>query len=273
MKLTDKDPALRSRADQALEKARKSTNEAVFHKLTREVHGRPRIFDQPPLVYHADPSEADIHNELVPFFESYRETLTPDRRVLFNRYQFVDAAHKVVGVGSVGTVCFVALFMADLDDPLFLQVKEARPSVLEGPAGSSDYPNNGERVVIGQRVMQSASDIFLGWARGPGDRDYYVRQLRDHKISPDLATTTQRVLVGYARLCGRTLARGHAKSGKAAQISGYLGSGRNFDQALTDYAVAYADQVEKDYETFRSAVRAGRFPTETSSSEMEAAIR
>src|SRR6516165_6298859 len=159
--------------------------------------------------------------------------------------------------------------MTDVDDPLFLQVKQALPSVLEGVAGSSAYENNGERVVIGQRVMQSASDIFLGWARAPRGNDFYVRQLRDQKFSINLATSSERGLVAYAKLYGQTLARAHAKSGKALEINGYLGSGSNFDDAITDYAVAYADQVEKDYDAFHAAVRADRFPTETSSSEIE----
>jgi Uncharacterized protein conserved in bacteria (DUF2252) len=163
--------------------------------------------------------------------------------------------------------------MADVDDPLFLQVKQALPSVLEGPTGSATHENNGERVVIGQRIMQSASDIFLGWTGGPQGEDFYVRQLRDQKVAPDLATTTQRSLVLFANLCGQALARAHAKSGKAAEISGYLGSGKNFDYAVSDYAISYADQVEKDYEAFRVAVGAGRFPTETSASAIETAIR
>jgi hypothetical protein len=155
--------------------------------------------------------------------------------------------------------------MTDVGDPLFLQVKQALPSVLDGVAGSSGYENNGERVVVGQRVMQSASDIFLGWARSPTGNDFYVRQLRDQKLSIDLATASERGLVAYAKLCGQTLARAHAKSGKALEMSGYLGSESNFDDAITDYAAAYADRMEKDYDAFHAAVRSGRFPTETSS--------
>ena len=273
MKQMGKDPELRKGLNRILNTAQKRTSEAVFHKMTQEVNGKPRILDQPPLIYHEAPNRYDIEGEIVPFFEAYKGTLPPERRVLFERYQLADAAFKVVGVGSVGTLCYVTLWMADSDDPLFLQVKQARPSVLEGLAGPAQFQNNGERVVVGQRIMQSASDIFLGWTRGPRGNDFYVRQLRDQKVAPDLATATERLLAGYARLCGQTLARAHAKSGKAAQVSGYLGSGNRFDEALTDYAVAYADQVEKDYESFRAAARAGRFPTEVTPSEPEAMMR
>jgi len=236
------DSELEERLDQAVQTAHKRTSEAGLHKMTRDVRGRPRIMDQPPLIYHLDPSKFDLNKDIVPFFEVYRSTLSLDRQVLFNRFQLVDAAFKVVGVGSVGTHCYVTLWMTDVGDPLFLQVKQALPSVLDGVAGSSGYENNGERVVIGQRVMQSASDIFLGWARGSQGNDFYVRQLRDQKFTIDLATS---------------------------EISGYLGLGNNFDDAITDYAAAYADQVEKDYDAFHAAVRAGRFPAETSSSKVE----
>jgi uncharacterized protein (DUF2252 family) len=268
-----KDPEIQKKFDEAVTAAQKRTSEAVFHKITRDVKGKPRIMDQPPLMYHLDSSEVDWGKDIVPFFEAYRATLSQDRRVLFDRYQLVDAVFKVVGVGSVGTHCYVALWMADVDDPLFLQVKQALPSVLADAAGPSSYPNDGERVVIGQRIMQSASDIFLGWTRGPRNNDFYVRQLRDQKVSIDLTSSSERGLVVYAVLCGQTLARAHGRSGKAAEISGYLGSGNNFDDAIVDYAVAYADQVEKDYDAFRDAVKGGRFPTETSGSATEEAIR
>ena len=267
------DPQIRKTLDEAVATAHKRTSEAVFHKITRDVRGRPRIMDQPPLIYHLNPSEFDVKRDMLPFFQAYRSTLSPDRQALIDRYQLVDAAFKVAGVGSVGTHCYVTLWMADLDDPLFLQMKQALPSVLEGLTGSCPYENNGERVVIGQRLMQSASDIFLGWSRDPRGNDFYVRQLRDQKVSADLATMSQRGLLVYAQMCGQTLARAHAKSGKASEISGYLGSGPNFDDAITDYAMAYADQVEKDYEAFRNAARSARLPTETSPSETEAAIR
>src|SRR5262245_35813410 len=240
-----KDPEARKQLNRIVESAHKQTSEAVFHKMTRDVKGRPRIMDQPPFVYHLDHSEFNLQKDVIPFFDAYIATLPADRRVLFDRYELVDAAFKVVGVGSVGTHSYITLWMADVDDPLFLQVKQALPSVLEGLAGRSSYENNGERVVIGQRVMQSASDIFRGWTRGPQGDDFYVRQLRDQKVTPDLATTTERSLALYAKLCGQALARAHAKSGKAAEISGYLGSGKNFDHAVSDYAISYSDQVEK----------------------------
>src|SRR5262249_8875490 len=145
----------------------------------------------------------NVDKEVAPFFAAYRETLPPDRRSLFDHFKFVDVAFKVVGVGSVGTRCYVALMMADRDDPLFLQIKEARASVFEGLAGPSPYTSNSERVVTGQRLMQSASDIFLGWSKGPGGNDFYVRQLRDQKAAADLATIPLRLFFGYARLCGR----------------------------------------------------------------------
>src|SRR5262245_14030556 len=263
------DTELERGLDQAVDTAHKHTSETGFHKMTHDVRGRSRIMDRPPLIYHLDPSKFDLKKDIVPFFEVYRATLPLDRQVLFDRFQLVDAAFKVVGVGSVGTHCYVTLWMTDVGDPLFLQVKQALPSVLGGVADSSDYKNNGERVVIGQKIMQSASDIFLGWTRGPTGNDFYVRQLRDQKFSFDLATMSERGLVAYATLCGQTLARAHAKSGKTLEISGYLGSGSSFDDAITDYAAAYADRVEKDYDAFHAAVHAGRFPTETSSSKIE----
>ena len=258
------DPELGKRLDQVVDTAHRHTSEAGLHKMTRDVKGRPRIMDKPPLISHLDASKFDLKKEIVPFFEVYRATLSPDRQVLFDRFQLVDAAFKVVGVGSVGTHCYVTLWMTDAEDPLFLQVKEALPSVLEGVARLSEYQNNGERVVNGQRIMQSASDIFLGWSRHPEGNHFYVRQLRDQKVSVELATASQRTLVLYAQLCGQALARAHAKSGKASEISGYLGAGANFDDAITDYALAYADQVEQDYAAFQKAVRSGRFPTTTS---------
>jgi uncharacterized protein (DUF2252 family) len=270
------DPVLRKRLDRVVAGADKRSAEVVFHKMTTAARGRrlPRIVDQPPLLYHAPPGKFTVEEHVLPVFEAYKETLPLDRRALIDRYRLVDAAFKVVGVGSVGTLCFVTLWMAAPDDALFLQVKQARPSVLAGlTAGKSTFSNDGERVVVGQRIMQSASDIFLGWTHSPRGSDFYVRQLRDHKIAPDVATATEPVLLGYAQLCGRTLARAHAKSGKAAEITGYLGAGGKFDTAVADYAVAYANQVEQDYQGFSDAVRAGRFRTETSPSEVEAEIR
>src|SRR6516165_8312898 len=261
------------RLRKTVDKARQNTSEHVFHKITTTEHGKPRVVDSPPLLYHSDSSRQDLERDVLPFLEKYRGSLARDHQVLFDRFRVEDCAHKVVGVGSVGTRCYVVLFAGDQDDHLFLQVKEARPSVLEGPAGRSPFANNGERVVTGQRLMQSASDIFLGWSRGMQGRDFYVRQLRDMKIAPDLTGYSPRILTGYARLCGRTLARAHAKAGDAATIAGYVGTTPVFDEAIADYALAYADQVERDYESFRVAIRAGRFPIETLPSETEQALQ
>ena len=266
------DPKYLKRLKKAVEKATHNTSEHVFHKITTAAHGKPRIVDQPPLLFHADPSEFDLERDVLPFLANYRSTLSYERQALFDRFQLVDGAYKVVGVGSVGTRCYILLLAGNQDDHLFLQVKEARPSVLEGLAGPSPFKNNGERVVSGQRLMQSASDIFLGWTEDR-DGDFYVRQMRDMKLAPNLAGYTPAMLAEYATLCGRALARAHAKSGEAATIAGYLGSGGVFDEAVADYALAYADQVEKDYDHFKAAIRSGRFPIQTLPSEIEQAIR
>jgi uncharacterized protein (DUF2252 family) len=273
LKEAAKNAALVNKIKQDVARAQENTSEHVFHKITTLVDGKPRIADQPPLLFHSSPSLPDIEGMIPKFFADYRATLSGDRQVLFDRYRFLDVVHKVVGVGSVGTRCYAVLFVDQQDAHLFLQIKEARPSVLEGRAGPMLFANHGERVVIGQRLMQSASDIFLGWSRGPAGRDYYVRQLRDMKLAPNLTTFTPEFLIAYGQLCGETLARAHAKAGDATTIAGYLGSAETFDEAIRDYALGYADQVEKDYETFQGAVRAGRFPIETMPSETEQAIR
>jgi uncharacterized protein (DUF2252 family) len=267
------DPKIVKMLLNSADKAAQRSTEHVFQKITTVGNGKPRIADQPPLLFHPDPDELDLERDVRPFFESYRGTLSKDRAVLFDHFQFTDGAYKVVGVGSVGTRCLIALFTGDQGDHLFLQVKEARQSVLEGLAGHSPYADNGERVVTGQRLMQSASDIFLGWSRGMNDRHFFVRQLNDMKIAPVLTGYSPRILAGYGGLCGRTLARAHAKAGDAATIAGYLGTTSVFDEAIADYALAYSDQVERDYESFRVAIRAGRFPIETLPSEIEQALR
>jgi uncharacterized protein (DUF2252 family) len=269
----ENDPKLIKRLRKAVEKATQNTSEHVFHKITTTDHGKSRIVDQPPLLYHADPSEFDVERDVVPFLAEYRGTLSYERQALFDRFQLVDAAYKVVGVGSVGTRCSIALLVGNQDDHLFLQIKEARPSVLEGRAGATPFANNGERVVSGQRLMQSASDIFLGWSRGPHGRDAYLRQMHDMKLAPNLTGYTPAILTAYAGLCGTTLARAHAKSGEAATIAGYLGNASTFDDAVAHYALAYANQVDKDYDDFKAAIRSGRFPIETLPSEIEQAIR
>jgi uncharacterized protein (DUF2252 family) len=255
-----------------VEKARGKGHEQVFNKLTEPTKGLPRIVDQPPLIFH--PDKKDLNEKIAAeFFKMYRDTLPAERRMLFDRYQFVDVAAKVVGVGSVGTVCLVALLMASPTDPLFLQIKEARRSVLEPWVKGPKVKHNGERIVVGQRLMQSASDIFLGWAKGPRQgRDFYVRQLRDMKISPDLESMSAVTLANFAELCGMGLARAHDKAGDAAMIAGYLGSKDTFDEAIADYAVAYADQVERDFATFTAAVRKGKLKTDLSPSELSTAL-
>jgi uncharacterized protein (DUF2252 family) len=266
------EPKMVQRLRKCVAEAQHQTTEHVFHKITTSVEGHSRIKDQHPLLFHPDPDDFDLRRDAQPFFSSYTTTLSADRQALFARFSLADVAYKVVGVGSVGTRCLVALFNGDQGEHLFLQVKEARESVLASRTGEAPHANNGERVVLGQRLMQSASDVFLGWAR-MRERDFYVRQLRDMKIAPTLTGYTPRVLHAYGHLCGRVLARAHAKSGDAATIAGYLGSAGVFDEAIAHYAVGYANQVERDYESFRAAVRAGRFPTETTASETEQALR
>jgi uncharacterized protein (DUF2252 family) len=188
-------------------------------------------------------------------FRHYRQSLQPDRRHLLEGYRMVDVARKVVGVGSVGTRCWIVLLLGKDDaDPLFLQVKEAERSVLEPHAGKSEYANHGQRVVEGQRLLQAASDILLGWFRAHApdraERDYYVRQLWDGKLSADIDTMVPENLPIYAEMCAWTLARAHARSGDRIAIASYLGSGATFDRAVGEFAAAYADQNERDYESF-----------------------
>ena len=190
-------------------------------------------------------------------FAAYRSTLPSAYQSLLDRYELRDAAVKVVGIGSVGTSCWVLLFMASEGDPLFLQVKEARPSVLEPYAGKSAYPNHGQRVVDGYRRMQPASDMFLGWSRGRS-RDFFFRQLRDIKISALVETFGEVEMDIYATWCGRALALSHARSGQAAVLSGYMGKSDVFDEAIVAFSMAYADQNEKDHAALERAVRKGQ---------------
>jgi len=188
----------------------------------------------------------------------YRESLPEERRVLFDRYEFVDVAIKVVGIGSVGTVCGVILLLAGGEDPLFLQIKQARASVLEPYAGASALANHGERVVVGQRIMHAASDVFLGWTVTDAGRQFYVRQLHDAKIKPMIEIFDRQALIDYARVCGHALARAHARSGRAALVAGYMGKNAAFDHAVARFALEYADQVERDQARLVAAIRAGR---------------
>jgi uncharacterized protein (DUF2252 family) len=241
------------------EARRKTAPEFLFPKLASVEGGTPRIKDEPPLIFHPSREEAPgLVSGYAEAIASYRKTLPEHTQTLFDRFHFFDLAFKAVGVGSVGTVCSVGLFMAGDDDPLFLQVKQARASVLEPYAGQSRHPNHGQRVVEGQRLMQPASDVFLGWTRGKDGRDYYVRQLRDMKMSVVLEDWDTRMLREYGRLCAHALARAHARSGDAAMISGYLGSGETFDDAVCEFAVDYSDQNSGDYRAFMREIRKGR---------------
>lgn len=239
------------------QKAKLQTAEHVFPRMTNVVKGQPRIIDNPPLIYHAR-QRIKLAQRVKEMFRRYRLTLPEERRVIIDRYRIVDIARKVVGVGSVGTRCAIVLLMADEGDPLFLQFKEALPSVLEPYAGRSRYACHGERVVTGQRMLQSASDIFLGWTRDDQGHDYYFRQLRDMKMTVNVVDMPGEDWIEYIQLCGWALARAHARTGDAAQIAGYLGQRPVFDEAIAKFALAYADQTEKDYEKFVKAVRNGK---------------
>jgi uncharacterized protein (DUF2252 family) len=255
----------------AVEKyARSRTSESVFPKLATVRDGRPAIVDDPPLIYHFHQHLAEAETILRELFERYRHSLSDDRRRLYDRYTLQDVAIKVVGIGSVGTRCAVALFTSDSTDPLFLQVKEARRSVLQAPADAEPADEHqGERVVNGQRLMQAASDIFLGWTQVPTSHEYYVRQLRDMKVSVDLDQLERSALIDYGTVCGWALARAHAKAGDPATIAGYLGRGDNFELAVAQYAATYANQVERDFEAFGAAVDAGRFSTHVSAEPLD----
>lgn len=254
----DKDTRKRMKA--RLAKAReRSVLEHDFPQLVHTDGLAPTIKEDPPLIYH---SREEGHEQVMAVvrkgFADYRETLPEHRRLLLDRFKMMDFAMKVVGVGSVGTYCGVLLLMANDKDPLFLQVKQARPSVLEGYAGKSVHSNNGQRIVMGHHLMQSASDLFLGWTEGREGRQFYIRQLRDMKIKPLVEAFNPSAMREYAAVCGWTLARAHARSGEPAQISGYLGKGDTFDEAIADFSIAYADQNERDHEVLTKAAHAGR---------------
>ena len=250
----------RERIQERLRKIReKNTPEFLFPKFVEHKGSAPTIADDPPLIFHPTADIAPgVELGYREGFASYRASLAEHVRTLFDRYQFCDLAMKVVGVGSVGTQCAIALFMASDHDPIFLQVKEANASVLEPYVGKSLHGSHGERVVVGQRLMQSASDLFLGWGKGANQRDFYVRQLRDMKMSAIIEDFSAADLRAYGRVCGCALARAHARSGDAAMIAGYMGSSEVFDDALCDFAVDYADQSDRDYKAFVKAVREGR---------------
>ena len=246
----------RKRHAKYVDKARQRLGEQIVPQITDVVGGRHRLIDQPPLIYHATDAlhDADVAMAL----EAYRLSLPDELHGLLDRYRLEDTAIKVVGIGSVGTRTYIGLFFSRDNHPLLLQFKEARPSVLEPYAGKSRYENQGQRVVVGQRLMQACSDIFLGWTRSRLGRDYFGRQLRDMKFSLPVDGYGARELKHYAKVCGWVLARAHAKSGDAAMISGYLGKSDRFDLAIGAFAEAYADQNERDHAALVAAVKAGR---------------
>lgn len=254
------DPAIRRRALKRLAKAREiSITEDVFPKLVKISGGKPVIKEQFPTIFHMKwQRPGEISRRVLKTLSIYLESLTPANRVLLDHYRIKDVAIKVVGVGSVGTRCWIVLLTDGAGDPLFLQVKEARASVLEAYAGKSVYANHGQRVVEGHRLMQPASDIFLGWTQGKHGHHYYVRQLRDVKIKVAIETLNKDEMAVFAGRCGQSLAISHARSGDPSLISGYLGKSDAFDEALANFSVAYADQTEADYDLLKQAVHSGK---------------
>lgn len=256
--LPDMPGSRRERTEKMVEKARRKTSLQALDRLTTIVDGHHRIVDDPPLIEHM-PESMDVH-DIHAMVGEYRSTLSEERRHLFDRFRIVDIARKVVGVGSVGTHSWIVLAVADSeeDDPLFLQIKEATRSVLEPFVGRSAHPNHGQRVVSGQRMMQAASDVFLGWTRSNELRDYYVRQLRDMKGAVPLESMGQSDLAAYGERCAGVLARAHARTGDPIALSSYLGRGEVFDRALTTFAMDYADQAERDHAALVAAIASGR---------------
>jgi len=263
----------KKRMDKNLAKTRTKDSLAAFGKLTEVVDGEPRIVGNPPLIVPIAELVADGESQeagleaLRDLIRKYRRTLQGDRRKLIERFRLVDAARKVVGVGSVGTRAWIVLMLGrDNEDPLFMQAKEAEASVLEPFLGKSEFANHGQRVVEGQRLMQAASDIMLGWIHTTGldgvERDFYLRQLWDAKGSAIVDVMEPDAMIAYAHLCGATLAKAHARSGDAIAIASYLGKSDAFDRALADFAEAYADQNERDYDALKQAVESGRVKAE-----------
>ncbi|MFF7274887.1 DUF2252 family protein [Streptomyces griseorubiginosus] len=262
----------RDRWTKALAKARSHDTLQVFDKLTVVVDGERRIAPDPPLITRLedllpDNRRGPLEQQITRLIERYGKTLTSDRRYLLEQYRVADMARKVVGVGSVGTRCWIVLLLGrDDEDPLFLQAKEADESVLAQHVGATTYPTQGERVVSGQRLMQATSDIFLGWERVEGldgrRRDFYVRQLRDWKWVAVAEDMVPRGMRTFGALCGVTLARAHARSGDRVAIAAYLGGGDSFDRALVTFAEAYADQNERDHQALVDAISTGKLPAE-----------
>jgi uncharacterized protein (DUF2252 family) len=267
------DPRRVRRTRKQVAKARTRDSLAALAKLTELVDGEPRIADQSPLIVPLSALAGDDVDEMMDglrdLFREYRASLDHDRRVLLEGFRLRDFARKVVGVGSVGTRAWIALLTGRDDaDPLFLQMKEAQASVLEPFLGASEFSNHGQRVVTGQRLMQAASDIFLGWLHVEAGldgqpRDFYVRQLKDWKGSAELERMEPSGMVAYGRMCGWTLARAHARSGDRVAIASYLGGGDVFDRALVEFATRYAEQNRRDHAALESAVASGRVPAQT----------
>jgi uncharacterized protein (DUF2252 family) len=239
-------------------RATRRTHVELVPKLTQEVNGQILIKPDPPVLTRLKDDE--LTRMLSALVQEYRTTLREDRHVLLSKYRYVDVVHKVVGVGSVGTRCYVTLLLgSDINDPLFLQIKEARASVYEPYVGRSAFANHGQRVVMGQRLMQASSGIFLGWTR-LRSIDFYIRQLRDMKLSVDISTLIEGGFIEYSKFCGWALARAHARSGDPAMISGYLGQKDVFDQAIAAFAETYADQTERDHATLVAHIKGAKAP-------------
>jgi uncharacterized protein (DUF2252 family) len=246
------------RAEQGAAKARTRDAWSAISKMTELVDGKRQFKSIPPVLIRV-PLASDANAIIGSLLAEYRETLARDRAELIRRYHVIDFAHKVVGVGSVGLLAFVVLLEGrDENDLLVLQVKQAVPSVLEPFTAPSQFEHSGQRVVVGQQFMQAASDVFLGWVRGPHGKDFYIRQLRDMKFSIDPTTFTESGLLAYAMACGRTLARAHARSGDAVKINAYLGTSAKFDKAIKDFTLSYATQVERDFTAYTAAMADGR---------------
>jgi uncharacterized protein (DUF2252 family) len=262
----------RKNIERTVTKAQTKDNLGALGRFATVQDGVPRLTAEPPLVvpvrdlWKGKAEAKEMAEELRRLLTDYRDTLEPERRVLLDRYQLVDMARKVVGVGSVGTRSWMLLLIDDDGHPLFLQAKEAGPSALEQFVGASEYENGGQRVVIGQRLMQAVSDIFLGWVRVTGidgvRRDFYLRQLRDWKGSLEVEAIAPEGIAPYGELCGWTLARAHARTGDPVAVAAYLGGGPSFDEAVHSFAAAYADQNERDHQTLLDAIASGRITAE-----------
>ena len=268
-------PKQLKRTEKAVSKARTKDSMAAFSKLTHLVDGQPRIVDQSPLIVpmaelaSSEGGREELFEQLRTLLREYRDTLAYDRRSLLEQFELTDFARKVVGVGSVGTRAWIALLLGrDGEDPLFLQMKEAEASVLEEFLSPSEFPNHGQRVVVGQRLMQATSDIFLGWVHVEAGidgqpRDFYGRQLKDWKGSAEIEQMVPSGMSAYGKLCGWTLARAHARSGDRIAIASYLGKTDRFDRAVLAFSDAYSDQNDADFKALQAAVSSGRVEAQT----------